>query len=294
MRRATSRYSAGPDDMGTRLSLLGGTLLTLAASAWLATLVAGTPAVIVAAAVAPAALYAFLIIWAQRRDARPPSLLIASLLWGITGAAFVSHTLNDLARAWLDVVAGPQARALTATLVAPAIEEAAKASGLGLLRSVRPRSIATIRDGIVYGALIGVGFVVAENLIYLAFAALQGGESGLARSVYLRGLVAGANHAVFTATVGAGIGGVRAAIAPRARVAALSAGIVAALAQHLAWNAIASHVIVGALCGATTPGGACLPTPAAADLFIVVPLVVAAFLGPGAVALLVVYGRDRR
>jgi len=53
-------------------------------------------------------------------------------------------------------------------------------------------------------------------------------------------------------------------------------------------------VIVGALCGAETPGGACLPAPAATDLFLVVPLVVATFLGPGAVALLVVYARDRR
>ena len=134
------------------------------------------------------------------------------------------------------------------------------------------RRLAGVRDGIIYGALIGVGFVLTENLIYFAFAALQGGPSGLARSVYLRGLLAGADHAVFTATIGAGIGWAVASSSTRGRVLAPLIACLAALVLHVAWNAVASDAISRVLCGAETAGGACRPTPAARDLFGVAPV----------------------
>ena len=49
-------------------------------------------------------------------------------------------------------------------------------------------------------------FAVGENATYYLLAAVQGGWEGLGRSVYLRGLVQGGNHAAFTAVVGAAVG----------------------------------------------------------------------------------------
>lgn len=266
---------------------LGLGVVLAVATLWFSQLVAGTPPVILGAAAAPAALYALALAWSERRAGRPAILLLAAVLWGGIGAAFLSHSLNDLARAWVTVLAGAdQARTLTATLAAPAIEEAAKAAGLVLLLLVGRGAIADVRDGIVYGALIGVAFLFTENLVYFAFATLEGGAAGLARSVYLRGLLAGGNHAVFTATVGAGIGLARGVRSERARVLVPTFAVVVALAQHLAWNALASTAITRALCAAETPGGPCRPTPTDAALFVVVPLLTALFLGPGAAALL--------
>jgi protease PrsW len=268
--------------------------LMLVACAWIVGVLSGTPVLIVFAAALPACLYAAAIIWMQRGDGRPPALLLGSVVWGAVAAAFLSHTVNELARAWMALLAGPDdARAVTTTLLAPAIEEAAKAAGLVLLLVWRRHRLG-IRDGIVYGALIGVGFVLTENLIYFAFATLLGGPSGLARSVYLRGLLAGADHAVFTATIGAGIGWATAASSRRARTVAPLAAWFAALGLHIAWNAIASDAITRALCGAEIAGGPCLPTPAMRDLFAVAPALVLCFLAPAGVVLARLYAGAAR
>ena len=281
--------------MSARPLQLLAALLAIPALVWATRLLAGTPPLILAGAAGPAAIYAGLLCRAQRGEHRPAGLLAAAFLWGAIGAAFLAQVTNDLARHYVATLAGAgQARGLTATLVAPAIEEGAKAAGLLLLVLIQPKAIAGPRDGIVYGALVGVGFVLTENLLYLAFAVLQGGAAGLARGVYLRALLAGGNHAVFTATVGAGIGCARAAATRRRRVRAVLVAIAAALLQHLAWNAVAAEAMTRALCGAAIPGASCRPTPAAGDLFLVVPLLVAVFLAPGGGVLLLLAARDAR
>jgi RsiW-degrading membrane proteinase PrsW (M82 family) len=270
-----------------------GAVLLGAGVAWLAGVLAGTPLLVVGAAVAPAALFTAAIWWLQRGAKRPPGLLLGSVVWGATAAAFLSHTSNDLTRAWIALFTGPDgARAVSATLVAPIIEEGAKVAGMLLLVLAFPhQAVRDVRDGIVYGALTGVGFVLTENLLYFMFAILQGGEAGLMRSVYLRGLLAGGNHAVFSATLGAGIGWAAAATSRHVRLVAVALAGVAALGQHFAWNALAADAITDALCGAEAAGAACLPNPAAVDLFVAVPLLVALFLGPGTCALLYLWAR---
>jgi len=103
------------------------------------------------------------------------------------------------------------------------------------------------------------------------------GAPGLGRSVYLRGLLAGADHAIFTATIGAGIGWARTAQAESVRRLAPVVAAAAACLQHIAWNGVASEAIVGALCGAEVPGGACRAMPSDHDLVVVVPLLTLAF-----------------
>jgi len=286
-------------NLPARQSAIGALLIltsavTAIALAWMLRLVAGTPFLVLAGAAGPAALYAAIIWWMQRREGRPSALLAACFLWGAASAAFLSQATNDLARVWVGMLAGTDdARALTATWVAPLIEEAAKAAGLILLVALRPCLLRNVRDGVVYGALVGVGFLFTENLTYLRLAVLQGGGSGFGRGVYLRGLLAGANHAIFTATIGAGLGWARSAPFGRARrLAPILAGAAACL-QHVAWNGVASGAIAGALCGAEVPGGACRATPAPGDLFVVVPALTLAFLAPGGGTLLYLAARRR-
>jgi hypothetical protein len=206
---------------------------------------------------------------------------------GRASAALLSHSTNDLALAWVAKLAGSdEARALTSTLLAPVIEETAKAVGLILLVVLWPSSLRTVPDGVVYGSLVGVGFLFTENLIYLTLAVLTGGAPGLGRSVYLRGLLAGADHAIFTATIGAGIGWARTAQEESVRRLAPVVAAAAACLQHITWNRVASEAIVGALCDAEVPGGACRAMPSDHDLFVVVPLLTLAFLAPGGGVLL--------
>jgi hypothetical protein len=137
----------------------------------------------------------------------------------------------------------------------------------------------------VCGALVGFGFAAAENVGYHVLAAVQGGSAGLARAVFVRGVLESLNHATFTASIGAGMG--LACAAPRGPVRsfAVPLGVAAALVEHGAWNGVASQAITDLLCGAAIDGGACRATPPTEALLLGVPAVVSAFVGPGLVTL---------
>jgi hypothetical protein len=61
-------------------------------------------------------------------------------------------------------------------------------------------------------------------------------------------------------------------------------GFGAAVVQHALWNGIASGAVTHVLCNAAASGGPCRD-PDAVDLFVLSPLIVAAAVGPGALAL---------
>lgn len=266
-------------------------LLCVPAMVWSVDLLAATPLLILAAATAPATLLAVLILFAQRGAQRSRRALALALLWGAIGASFLSSTGNEIARPWMTALAGEESRTATAVLVAPALEESAKALGLFLLLLI-PGAVRSVRDGIVYGALIGVGFVWTENLLYLGVSILQGGEDGLVRALYLRGILGGVTHTVFSACGGAAVGW----WAARARrggtaVVALGAAIMLTIAQHVLWNALAAPAIAEALCGASTDGGACMGTPTTTALFGSATLIAALFLAPGAALMMSAWRR---
>ena len=251
-------------------------LLSAPAVVWTADLLADTPWLILISATIPALVIATIVILLQRRARRPRAALALALLWGAIGAACVSSVGNEMARTWM--AAGDDARTTTALLVAPALEEVAKALGFLLLLVVLPGTLRNARDGIVYGALIGIGFVWTENFLYLGVALLQSGEEGLWRTLYLRGFVDAAAHLVFTASAGAAIG--HRASSGGLRGVTPAAGVLFAIAQHTAWNALAAPAIAEALCGATS-GGQCLDHPTTLALFRSAPLITAVFLSPG-------------
>lgn len=259
----------------------------------------GAGAVILIAAIVPPVAYAAVVALLDPRRPRPWLALLASFLWGAAIASTGAALLNDLLSAGLVTAAGEaQARTLAATVGAPVVEELMKGAALLLLLLVRPHLLRSARDGIVHGALVGLGFELAESLDYLTLATVQGGVSGLARAVWVRGLLGGLKHAVFTGTTGAGLGwACEVPHQPRrwqVRLLVPLLALVAAVTQHGAWNAVASHAITRALCGAPAPEAACRVTPAPADLLLSVPLIVVLFVGPGAVALLAIARRCGR
>ena len=239
---------------------------------------AGTPVVVVLAAVLPALAYAAAVVWSARGwTVRPGAPAAAfALAWGAGVAAPVSGAVNDLLI--------PHAHGmLVPVLAAPLVEELAKGAVLVLLVLRWPGEGRGVRAGIVAGALVGVGFAAAENLRYLLLAAVQGGSAGLLRGVWVRGIVEGGVHAVFAAATGAGIGALRAGAGRR--LGAVAAGTGAAVVQHVGWNGVASGAVTQVLCGAPVPDGPCRLSPDPFALAVTIPLVVAAALGPGALAL---------
>jgi protease PrsW len=268
-------------------------LLSMPAVVWTAELLAGTPLWIVVGSATPAALLAAAILFAQRGSGRSAASLAFATAWGATVAAWLSTMGNERSRSWIDAASAGDDRFWTAVVAAPLIEEAAKAAGLLLLVAFLARGLRDARDGIVLGALVGIGFVLTENFLYLGIAMLQGGEAGLLRALFLRGVLGAAMHAVFTATAGAGLGW---RAESRARGVAVSwrapaLGFLAAHLQHVAWNALAAPSIERVLCGAESTICRDAPTPLA--LFGTSTAITLAFLAPGIAALILVGRRGR-
>jgi len=214
------------------------------------------------------------LLWFLCRGTEPSTLRLAAFAWGVVAAPALSMHANNALYA--------RAPDLTPVLLAPAVEEVAKAAAIALLFLVPDGGA---RSGVILGGLAGLGFSLTENVGYLMIAAVQDGSTGLWRAIWVRGIVAGAKHGLFTATAGAAIGWARRASATTTRIIGFAvAGLTAAVAQHALWNGIASHVITDVLCNAPSPGGSCAG-PDRVDLLVSVPALTAICLAPGALAL---------
>lgn len=95
-------------------------------------------------------------------------------------------------------------------------------------------------DGIVLGALIGLGFAVTEDIVYFVNALAHGGLASFAVTVVLRVFFGWMNHSTFTACFGAALGVAR--MGPRGARRPLIAGLGLALAVglHNTFNLLAS------------------------------------------------------
>ncbi|MGD1994601.1 MAG: PrsW family intramembrane metalloprotease, partial [Anaerolineae bacterium] len=124
-------------------------------------------------------------------------------------------------RLW-DAVAGKR--------VGPLIEEVSKGLVVLLLFLGLRREFDGPLDGIVYGGLVGLGFAVTENALFMI---TRDPQSQFLHRIVMRGL---SGHATYTALTGLGLGLAR---AHRDRpVAGLLpvTGFVAALVAHTSWN----------------------------------------------------------
>ncbi len=228
-------------------------------------------------------------------DRRHPGVLILALAWGAAVAAIAAAPLNDWLLAALVAETGEAwGQVVAARAVGPFAEEALKGLGVLLLLLLRPDAVRGVRDGALLGAMAGLGFEVVENRHYLMLAAIQAGSAGLLRGLWVRGVLGGLKHALFTAITGAGLGWARLAPAGRERVFVPLAAFAAAVVQHGVWNAVASEAITDALCGAPAPDAACLPAPTPDALYVSVPLIVAICIAPGALGLWVALRRSAR
>lgn len=70
--------------------------------------------------------------------------------------------------------------------------------------STGERELDTPLDGLIYGALVGFGFALTENIFY--YGAFEGSPASLLRFVFVRSVLLGFAHAMFSGMLGLGIG----------------------------------------------------------------------------------------
>lgn len=153
------------------------------------------------------ALYAWLVWWLDHHEKEPWWLLALVFLWGAVPAIAISLVIELILDIPISVLGqGLAYEVAGSSVVAPAIEEVAKGLAVfGVLLFVR-RELDNVLDGIVYGAMAGLGFALTENLFYFIGSLAEGGWGSWAFVVFIRAIIFGLNHAYFTGIAGAAVG----------------------------------------------------------------------------------------
>jgi protease PrsW len=166
--------------------------------------------------------------WLDRYEPEPASYRLAALGWGAVAAVVLSF----IAEQFLFGLPGTT-EFLAGAVGAPIVEELAKGLFLIAIVIFRRSEINGLLDGIIYGALVGIGFAFVEDIVYY-LQSLQAGQLGI--TFFLRGIMAPFAHPLFTAATGIGIGIAVSTRHPGVRVLAPILGLLAAMLMHAIWN----------------------------------------------------------
>ena len=161
----------------------------------------------VTAASIPALIYATIVLRLDRYESEPLRAVLACFIWGAVGAILFSLAAGLLFQFAIEEVLGAQiAEAASVVIGAPLVEESFKGIAvLAVLIFARDEIDSTL-DGLVYGALVGVGFAMTENILYFGQAYLEGGLGEFGTLVVSRAVLGGFGHPAYTAITGAAIG----------------------------------------------------------------------------------------
>jgi RsiW-degrading membrane proteinase PrsW (M82 family) len=149
-----------------------------------------------------------ILIWFLDRFEKDPVWLLALIfLWGAVPAIIISLVFEMIVGMPLPYLLDAwTADVFMSAIVAPIVEESAKAIALLFVFFALRHHFDDILDGIIYGALVGVGFAWVEDIFYLFGAGAEGGVEAMGFVFVLRVFVFGLNHAFFTALTGLGFG----------------------------------------------------------------------------------------
>lgn len=204
------------------------------------------------AALIPTIFYVMVAWWLDRYEKEPVWLLTVTFLWGAIPAIIVS-LIAELALAIpIETLAtGQGADVIGAAVVAPVVEEIAKAIPLLFIFRLYRKEFDGLMDGLLYGSLVGFGFSMTENIFYFIGAYTDpdgGGWEAWGVLVFLRAFVFGLNHALFTSAFGVGLGYARYARQGWVRKLAPLVGLAGAIALHAIHNFFVSFPDAGLLC----------------------------------------------
>ncbi|WP_405890366.1 PrsW family intramembrane metalloprotease [Streptomyces sp. NBC_00133] len=199
----------------------------------------------------PVPLLTAAFAWLDRVEPGPWKNLLFAFAWGAFAAALVAIIANSFATRWIATATADPASADTigATVIAPIVEESAKAAAILLLFIFRRRDFTGIVDGVVVAGFTATGFAFTENILYLgnAFGEDQEiGTSGLASvtaaTFFVRVVMSPFAHPLFTVLTGIGFGA--AALAAQRqkirRIALPLLGLALAMGMHALWNGSSS------------------------------------------------------
>lgn len=188
------------------------------------------------AALAALPLYVALVLWLDRHEPEPHALLAWAFFWGASGATFLSFVANTLFATTGLLYDPVVADFLSGAFFAPMAEELSKGALLMAFFHWYPEEFDNVTDGIVYAAMVGLGFATTENVLYYA-AAFVAGPEVLSELWMIRGVASPFAHPLFTASLGLSLGIARErSVSAAGQTFAVAAGLTGAILLHSIWN----------------------------------------------------------
>ncbi|MDQ1122748.1 PrsW family intramembrane metalloprotease [Microbacterium trichothecenolyticum] len=188
-------------------------------------------------AVIPFVIVWFAVRYIDRWEPEPRRLLVFAVAWGAVAAVAIALGVDLV----ITLLVGRPPEAFSAVVQAPIVEELAKGLGVLLIFVFARRAFDGPVDGIVYGALIGAGFALTENVQYFAVSYLEGGPQQVATTFFLRAVLSPFAHVMFTSLTGFAFGlAARRGLGAGGALAYGIPGIIAAIVLHALWNGSAT------------------------------------------------------
>ncbi|MBT2209993.1 PrsW family intramembrane metalloprotease [Actinomadura sp. NEAU-AAG7] len=185
-------------------------------------------------------------VWLLRRlhpvRSRPLGYALIAVGWGGLAAFGPALPANAAFQAVLGGTAGAEFTATWgAAITAPVNEEILKLLGVAVLALIVPHAVRGALDGFGFGALVGLGFQISENFLYVLNTIVLTGATQDARAAFFSfgsRMIGGAwwSHWAMTAIAGAGLGRLLGRPS-RTGVAVACGALVVAMALHSWWDA---------------------------------------------------------
>lgn len=172
-----------------------------------------------------ASLPAMAFLWyLDRRERESIWVFVGLLLWGAwiaaayalllntSGGLVLVQAMNDDAALKAEIENGGADVAavgdiLVAWLIAPPVEEIMKGLGILLVFWLLRSEFDGVRDGIIYGALVGLGFNILETVQYIIAGYAETGYASYLEQIVIRFVFLGLDgHLLYSALFGAGLG----------------------------------------------------------------------------------------
>ncbi|MEZ4223736.1 MAG: PrsW family intramembrane metalloprotease [Polyangiaceae bacterium] len=195
-------------------------------------------------------IYGLLIKGVDRYEPEPWWLLLICFFWGALGATFFSLIFNTIGGIVITSAVDPHtmseaqvAQGLTASFIAPLVEESFKGVFLLVVWAASAfwlKELDGPLDGAIYGGVIGLGFTLTEDVLYIMSAASKAGVVGFGATFVMRTIFGGLGHATFTAMTGLGVGAAAETRSMPVKIISPIGGWMAAVGLHFLHNFLVS------------------------------------------------------
>jgi RsiW-degrading membrane proteinase PrsW (M82 family) len=197
-------------------------------------------------ATATALPYGLFLLWLDRNEKEPIGLIAIAFLWGAMGATLIGGSVAGVSQLFVAAVSNsPELSSFYGTsIAAPFFEEAFKGLGVLAIYIAFRHEFDNVLDGIIYGAIVGLGFAWFENILYYQSIGLEEGFGAMAELAIGRGVYHGiAGHVTFTALTGLGLGLARVGRTGIIRWCWPFIGFGLGTFSHFTWNTFAGFVM---------------------------------------------------